>query len=55
LRGCSKNYPPYVNYLVGLLGSQKDPRVVKLIAALQSPAAKEFIEEKYRRAVIPAF
>ena len=46
---------PYVNYLVGLPGSEKDPRVVKLIAALQSPATKKFIEEKYQGAVIPAF
>lgn len=46
---------PYVNYLVGLPGSEKDARVAKLIAALQSPATKKFIEEKYSGAVIPAF
>ena len=46
---------PYVNYLVGRAGSEKDPRVIKLIAALRSPAAKEFIEKKYSGAVIPAF
>ena len=47
--------PPYVNYLVGLPGSEKDARIVKLIAALQTPATKKFIEEKYSGAVIPAF
>jgi D-methionine transport system substrate-binding protein len=46
---------PYVNYVVGRAGGDKDPRVVKLIAALRSPATKAFIERKYQGAVLPAF
>lgn len=46
---------PYVNYVVGRPGGDKDPRVVKLIAALRSPAIKAFIERKYQGAVLPAF
>lgn len=46
---------PYVNYVVGRPGGEKDPRVLKLIAALRSPATKAFIERKYQGAVLPAF
>jgi D-methionine transport system substrate-binding protein len=46
---------PYVNYLVGRPGGDKDPRVVKLIAALRSPETRAFIEKTYSGAVIPAF
>ena len=46
---------PYVNFVVGLPGGEKDPRVVKLIAALRSPATKTFIEQHYQGAVLPAF
>ena len=46
---------PYVNFVVGLPGGEKDPRVVKLIAALRSPATKSFIERQYQGAVLPAF
>lgn len=49
------NDSPYVNYLVGRSGSEKDPRVAKLIAALQSPETKAFITKTYDGAVIPAF
>ncbi|QAY78234.1 MetQ/NlpA family ABC transporter substrate-binding protein [Sphingosinicella sp. BN140058] len=46
---------PYVNFLVGRPGSDKDPRVQKLVAALRSPAVKTFIAQKYQGAVLPAF
>lgn len=46
---------PYVNFVVGRAGEQNDPRVVKLIAALRSPAIRTFIEQRYKGAVLPAF
>jgi len=46
---------PYVNYVVGRAGGEKDPRVVKLIAALRSPQTRAFIARTYAGAVIPAF
>ena len=46
---------PYVNFVVGRPGEDKDPRVVKLIAALRSPATRSFIETHYKGAVLPAF
>ncbi|MES2339170.1 MAG: MetQ/NlpA family ABC transporter substrate-binding protein [Pseudomonadota bacterium] len=46
---------PYVNFLVGKPGSDKDPRVVKLVAALRSDAVRVFIQNKYQGAVLPAF
>ena len=46
---------PYVNFVVGRPGGEKDPRVVKLIAALRSPATRTFIEQHYKGAVLPAF
>jgi len=46
---------PYVNFVVGRAGEEKDPRVVKLIAALRSPATRDFIKTHYKGAVLPAF
>lgn len=46
---------PYVNFLVGLPDKRDDARVQKLIAALNSDAVREFIETRYKGAVIPAF
>lgn len=46
---------PYVNLVVGRPGSDKDPRVQKLVAALRSPAVRAFIEQKYQGAVLPSF
>ena len=46
---------PYVNFLVGRPDNLKDPRVLKLAAALTSAPVKEFIDKKYRGAVLPAF
>ena len=50
----SKN-SPYVNYLVGRPDNKDDPRVQKLAKALTSPEVKNFIEQKYHGAVLPAF
>ena len=46
---------PYVNFLVGLPDKRDDPRVRKLIAALTSPQVRDFIQERYKDAVLPAF
>jgi D-methionine transport system substrate-binding protein len=46
---------PYLNFVVGRQGGESDPRVVKLIAALRSPATRSFIEAHYKGAVLPAF
>lgn len=46
---------PYVNYVVGRPGEEKDPRVVKLVAALRSDAIRRFILDHYKGAVLPAF
>ena len=46
---------PYVNFVVGRPGGEKDPRVAKLIAALRSPATRAFIDSHYKGAVLPAF
>lgn len=46
---------PYVNFLVGRPGSETDPRVQKLVAALRSETVRNFIATRYTGAVIPAF
>lgn len=46
---------PYVNFLVGRPDNLKDPRALKLAAALTRPQVKDFITKKYRGAVLPAF
>lgn len=46
---------PYANGLVVRKGSEKDPRVTKLVTLLQSPEVKKFIESKYAGGVLPAF
>ena len=46
---------PYVNFLVGQPDDAKDTRVQKLAAELRSPAVRQFIEQRYRGAVLPAF
>ena len=48
-------HTPYVNFVVGRPGGEHDPRVVKLIAALRSPATRRFILDHYHGAVLPAF
>ena len=46
---------PYVNFLVARPDNRDDPRVQKLAKALTSPQVKEFIAQKYKGAVLPAF
>lgn len=46
---------PYANILTVLRGRETDPGILKLAELLTSPEVKQFIEEKYRGAVIPAF
>ena len=46
---------PYANIVTVLKGNEADPRVAKLVKALQSEKIKKFIEEKYKGSVIPAF
>jgi D-methionine transport system substrate-binding protein len=48
-------HSPYVNFVVGRPGAAKDPRVVKLVAALRSEATRAFIAGHYHGAVLPAF
>lgn len=46
---------PYVNFVVGRPGSEDDPRVEKLVKALQSTAIRNYIQKTYAGAVLPAF
>lgn len=46
---------PYANLLVAREDNKDRPAFKKLSAALNSPEVKQFIEEKYKGAVIPAF
>jgi D-methionine transport system substrate-binding protein len=46
---------PNQNILVTLPEERNDPRVKKLAALLTSPEVKQFIDTKYRGAVLPAF
>jgi len=46
---------PYANVLSTVPGKENDPRIRALIRALQSPEARQFIEQKYQGAVLPAF
>lgn len=46
---------PYANLVAVKEGNQNDPRVEKLIKALNSDDVKTFILEKYDGAVVPAF
>ncbi|WP_433225095.1 MetQ/NlpA family ABC transporter substrate-binding protein [Microtetraspora malaysiensis] len=46
---------PYANILVVAEGHESDPRIVTLSKLLTSPEVKQFIEDKYKGAVIPAF
>ncbi|ADV26168.1 NLPA lipoprotein [Pseudoxanthomonas suwonensis 11-1] len=46
---------PYVNFLVARPDNKGDPRVQALASALTSPEVREFIERKYKGAVLPAF
>lgn len=46
---------PYVNILVVKEGNEGNPAVAALIEALHSDAVRDFINEKYAGAVVPAF
>lgn len=46
---------PYVNILVVRKGDENRPEIEKLAKVLTSPEVKQFIEEKYQGAIIPAF
>jgi D-methionine transport system substrate-binding protein len=46
---------PYVNVLVARRDNKDAPAVQKLVKALQSPQVKQFILDKYKGAVVPAF
>ncbi len=46
---------PYANLLVARPDNKDSDAVKKLAAALTSPEARKFIEEKYKGSVIPAF
>ncbi|WP_414583013.1 MetQ/NlpA family ABC transporter substrate-binding protein [Scytonema sp. PCC 10023] len=46
---------PYANVLPVLRTREKDPRIQTLAKLLTSPQVKQFINEKYQGAVLPAF
>ena len=46
---------PYVNILVVRQGDESRPEIQALMKALHSEAVKNFINEKYKGAIIPAF
>lgn len=46
---------PYVNIVAVREGDENKPAIKKLIEALHSDAIKQFIEDKYKGAVVPAF
>ena len=46
---------PYVNILVVRQGDESRPEIQSLMKALHSEAVKNFINEKYKGAIIPAF
>ncbi len=46
---------PYVNILVARPDNKEDESIQKLAKALTTPDVKQFIEEKYEGAVVPAF
>ncbi len=46
---------PYVNILTVREGDEKRPEIQTLLKALQSKEVKDFINEKYKGAIVPAF
>ncbi|MCQ4043496.1 MetQ/NlpA family ABC transporter substrate-binding protein [Streptantibioticus rubrisoli] len=46
---------PYANFLAVKDGNQNDPRVQKLAKLLNSDAVKQYIEQTFKGAVVPAF
>jgi len=46
---------PYANFIAARSDNMNAPAVKKLVAALRSPEVRQFIQEKYKGAVRPAF
>lgn len=46
---------PYANLLIAREDNKDSAAMKKLVAAMTSPEVKQFIEEKYKGAVVPAF
>ena len=46
---------PYANVVTVLKGNENDPRIQKLMKALQSEKVKKYMEEKYKDVIIPVF
>ncbi len=46
---------PYANILVVKTGNENDPKIQALAKALQSEKVKQFIIEKYKGSILPAF
>lgn len=46
---------PYANIVVARPDNKDAPAVKKLVNALHTPAVKQFIEEKYKGAIVPVF
>lgn len=46
---------PYVNIISVKEGHEQDPAIVALVEALHSDAVRDFINETYKGAVVPAF
>jgi len=46
---------PYTNIVVARADRANDPLIAKLMAALRSPEVKQFIQDKYKGAVVSAF
>ena len=46
---------PYVNIVVSRTDNASSPALAKLTAALRTPEVKQFILDKYKGAVVPAF
>ena len=46
---------PYANFIAARKDNAQSPAIAKLVAALHAPAVREFIQQKYKGAVLPAF
>jgi len=46
---------PYLNVVAARADRADDPRIAQLVKALRTPEVKQFIQDKYQGAVVPAF
>jgi len=46
---------PYANLVAARPDNVNSPAIQKLVAALRSPAAKKFVQDKYQGAVLTTF